>query len=181
VTLLTLHAAKGLEYNQVFIIGLDEGLLPHSRSRDDPEEMAEERRLFYVGMTRAKNQLYLLRAERRRMFNSWDYGEPSRFLADISSDLVLNQGRHSTSRRESYESSFRWNSTGVSYTAKREEVTTSKESKYKAGMRVRSASWGDGLVLESKLDSDGEETLDIHFESVGFKRVIASLANLEIL
>ncbi len=181
VTLLTLHAAKGLEYNQVFIMGLDEGLLPHSRSRDDPEEMAEERRLFYVGMTRAKNQLYLLRAERRRMFNSWDYGDPSRFLEDISSDLVLNQGRHSASRRETYESDFRWSPTGVSYTPKREAAASLKESKYKAGMRVRSANWGDGLVLESKIDSDGEETLDIHFESVGFKRVIASLANLEIL
>jgi len=178
VTLLTLHAAKGLEYNQVFIMGLDEGLLPHSRSRDDPEEMAEERRLFYVGMTRARNQLYLLRAERRRMFNSWDYGEPSRFLADINSDLVLNQGRHGVSRRETFESDFRWSTTGI--TPKRMVVETSKDTKYKAGMRVRSANWGDGLVLESKIDSDGEETVDVHFESVGFKRVLASLANLEI-
>ncbi len=181
VTLLTLHAAKGLEYNQVFIMGLDEGLLPHSRSRDDPEEMAEERRLFYVGMTRAKNQLYLLRAERRRTFNSWDYGEPSRFLADISSDLVSNQGRHSASRRETYESDFVWSTTGVSSPVKRYSDNTPKESRYKPGMRVRSANWGDGLVLESKIDTDGEETLDIHFESVGFKRMIASLANLEIL
>jgi DNA helicase-2/ATP-dependent DNA helicase PcrA len=180
VTLLTLHAAKGLEYNQVFIMGLDEGLLPHSRSRDDPEEMAEERRLFYVGMTRAKNQLYLLRAERRRMFNSWDYGEPSRFLADIDNDLVSNQGRSSASRRQTYESDFVWSTTGVS-SPKRYAATTPKETKYKAGMRVRSSNWGDGLVLESKVDSDGEETVDVHFESVGFKRVIASLANLEIL
>jgi len=76
VTLLTLHAAKGLEFKQVFIIGLDEGLLPHSRSRDDPEEMAEERRLFYVGITRTKDQLYLLRAERRNSFGNWEYSEP---------------------------------------------------------------------------------------------------------
>ena len=177
VTLLTLHAAKGLEYNQVFIIGLDEGLLPHSRSRDDPEEMAEERRLFYVGMTRAKNQLYLLRAERRRTFNMWDYGEASRFLADINTDLVLNQGRHATSRRETYESDFRWSTTGVS-TPRQYKVETPKETRYKPGMRVRTNSWGDGVVLESKIDSDGEETVDVHFESVGFKRVLASLANL---
>jgi DNA helicase-2/ATP-dependent DNA helicase PcrA len=165
----------------VFIMGLDEGLLPHSRSRDDPEEMAEERRLFYVGMTRAKNQLYLLRAERRRTFNSWDYGEPSRFLTDISSDLISNQGRHSASRRETYESDFVWGTTGNSSSVKRYSDTTPKESRYKPGMRVRSANWGDGLVLESKIDTDGEETVDIHFESVGFKRVLASLANLEIL
>jgi DNA helicase-2/ATP-dependent DNA helicase PcrA len=180
VTLLTLHTAKGLEYKQVFIIGLDEGLLPHSRSRDDPEEMAEERRLFYVGMTRAKNQLYLLRAERRRTFNMWDYGEPSRFLADIDSSLVLNQGRHATSRRETYESDFRWSTTGVS-TPKRYTPETPKDTRYKPGMRVRTTSWGDGVVLESKIDSDGEETVDVHFESVGFKRVLASLANLEII
>ena len=180
VTLLTLHTAKGLEYSHVFIIGLDEGLLPHSRSRDDPEEMAEERRLFYVGMTRAKNQLYLLRAERRRTFNMWDYGEPSRFLADINADLVLNQGRHATSRRETYESDFRWSTTRVS-TPKRYTPETLKETRFKPGMRVRTDSWGDGVVLESKIDSDGEETVDVHFESVGFKRVLAWLAKLEIL
>ncbi|MBP9040723.1 MAG: UvrD-helicase domain-containing protein [Anaerolineaceae bacterium] len=183
VTLLTLHAAKGLEFNQVFIIGLDEGLLPHSRSRDDPEEMAEERRLFYVGMTRAKNQLYLLRAERRSSFGSWDYSEPSRFLQDISDDLMLVQGKRSVSRRDSRLDDMRWATTGVSSTPRTVYKTTAAlpESKYKPGMRVRSASFGEGLILESKIDSDGEETVDVHFESVGFKRLLASLANLEIL
>ena len=79
-TLLTLHAAKGLEFGQVFIIGLDEGMLPHSRSLDDPEEMAEERRLFYVGITRARNKLYLVRADQRTTYGSFESSMPSRFL-----------------------------------------------------------------------------------------------------
>ena len=181
VTLLTLHAAKGLEYNQVFIIGLDEGLLPHSRSRDDPEEMAEERRLLYVGMTRAKNQLYLLRAERRSGFGSWEYSEASRFLADISPDLVSNQGRLNTNRREAREDDFRWSTTGVTRRVIQQVAPSFKEPKFRPGMRVKTAAWGEGLVLESKVDPDGEETVDVHFESVGFKRLLASLANLEIL
>ena len=183
VTLLTLHAAKGLEYRQVFIIGLDEGILPHSRSRDDPEEMAEERRLFYVGITRAKDQLYLVRAERRSTFGEYEYGEPSRFLESISEKHITSQGRRSGSRRESHENDFRWGSFsqpgGRRVTL--ESASTNKETRFKAGMRVRNANWGEGVVLESKMDSDGEETVDIHFASVGFKRLIASLAGLEII
>ena len=183
VTLLTLHAAKGLEFNQVFIIGLDEGLLPHSRSRDDPEEMAEERRLFYVGMTRAKTQLYLVRAERRSSFGSYEYNEPSRFLEDIDDSLILSQGKRNSSRRESFLNDMRWSTSGVTATSRQREarLIINPETRYKPGMRVRNAAWGEGLVLESKVDADGEETVDVHFESVGFKRVLASLANLEIL
>ena len=84
-TLLTLHAAKGLEFPWVFITGLDDGLLPHSRSRDDPEEMAEERRLFYVGITRARDQLYLVRAEARATFGAYASTIPSSFLGTYSS------------------------------------------------------------------------------------------------
>ncbi|MGD0708442.1 MAG: UvrD-helicase domain-containing protein, partial [Anaerolineaceae bacterium] len=98
-TLLTLHAAKGLEFSQVFITGMDEGLLPHSRSRDDPEEMAEERRLFYVGITRAKNQLYLVRADQRSTFGSFEYSVPSRFLDDIPKEMILRQGAHTHATR----------------------------------------------------------------------------------
>jgi len=186
VTLLTLHAAKGLEYKQVFIIGLDEGILPHSRSRDDPEEMAEERRLFYVGITRAKDQLYLVRAERRSTFGDYDYGEPSRFLQDIDQALVLSQGKRGASRRARYEEDMTW---GPSYThtslSNRHisfaSTSANQTAQFKAGMRVRNAAWGEGVVLESKLDVDGEETVDVHFENVGFKRLIASLAGLEII
>jgi DNA helicase-2/ATP-dependent DNA helicase PcrA len=183
VTMLTLHAAKGLEFNQVFIMGLDEGLLPHSRSRDDPEEMAEERRLFYVGMTRARNQLYLLRSERRSSFGSWEYSEPSRFLEDISDELVTNQGKRGSTRRDAHLNDMRWTTTGVSssFTKRERKQDLPVETRYKPGMRVRTAAWGEGLVLESRVDSDGEETVDVHFESVGFKRLLASLANLEII
>ena len=183
VTLLTLHAAKGLEFNQVFIIGLDEGVLPHSRALSDAEEVAEERRLFYVGMTRAKNQLYLLRSERRLVYGSREYSEPSRFLNDISDDLIINQGKRSASRRESRFDDMRWTTTGVAspYSPPRKTQEAPIESLYKPGMRVRTAAWGEGIVLESRIDRNGEETLDVHFESVGFKRLLAALANLEIV
>ena len=88
VTLLTLHAAKGLEYPVVFITGLEEGLLPHSRSFDDPDGMQEERRLLYVGLTRAKDQVYLTYAFRRMLYGDSIPGVPSRFLADIPENLT---------------------------------------------------------------------------------------------
>jgi DNA helicase-2/ATP-dependent DNA helicase PcrA len=183
VTLLTLHAAKGLEFNQVFITGLDEGLLPHSRSRDDPEEMAEERRLFYVGMTRARDQLYLLRSERRSSFGSWEYSEPSRFLADISDELLTFQGKRGGLPRAAQFEESRWTTTGLpsTYSRRQRKPELPVDTRFKPGMRVRTAAWGEGLVLESRIDSDGEETVDVHFESVGFKRLLASLANLEII
>jgi DNA helicase II / ATP-dependent DNA helicase PcrA len=92
VTLITLHAAKGLEYPIVFIVGMDEGSLPHSRSVDKPEQLEEERRLAYVGFTRAMRRLYLLRAVRRSYFGDVQPTEPSRFLDDIPLNLVSNSG-----------------------------------------------------------------------------------------
>ncbi|WP_126550402.1 ATP-dependent helicase [Dictyobacter kobayashii] len=92
VTLITLHAAKGLEYPVVFIVGMDEGSLPHSRSIDKPEQVEEERRLAYVGFTRAMNRLYLIRARRRSVFGETQYTEPSRFLDDIPPKLIAKRG-----------------------------------------------------------------------------------------
>ena len=186
VTLLTLHAAKGLEYRQVFIVGMDEGILPHSRSRDDPEEMAEERRLFYVGITRAKDQLYLVRAERRSTFGDYDYGEPSRFLQDIDDRLVLNQGKRGSTRRASQEADMTWGPAYNKPSTRRVSMEyhpapANKQSAYKAGQRVHSDKFGDGIVLESKLESDGEEILDVHFSDYGLKHLMASLANLKIV
>lgn len=92
VTLITLHAAKGLEYPVVFIVGMDEGSLPHSRSVDKPEQLEEERRLAYVGFTRAMRRLYLVRALRRSFFGESQTTEPSRFLDDIPPELLTGQG-----------------------------------------------------------------------------------------
>jgi DNA helicase-2/ATP-dependent DNA helicase PcrA len=103
VTLITLHAAKGLEYPVVFIVGMDEGSLPHSRSVDKPEQLEEERRLAYVGFTRAMRRLYLVRAYRRSIFGETQTTEPSRFLEDIPWTLVHRDG----SRRASQGSGLR--------------------------------------------------------------------------
>src|SRR5512139_2572118 len=92
-TLLTLHAAKGLEYGTVFIVGLDDGILPHSRSFDEPEGMEEERRLFYVGITRAKDKLYLIRAIQRGGRGAAEETFPSRFLDDVPADLLIGKTR----------------------------------------------------------------------------------------
>lgn len=108
-TLLTLHAAKGLEFPIVFITGLEEGILPHSRSMEDMEELAEERRLFYVGLTRAKDRVYLLHTFRRTFFGDASVSAPSRFLGDIPQELVSGGGV--AQRREesvSRASSWRW-------------------------------------------------------------------------
>ncbi|HAT45399.1 MAG TPA: hypothetical protein DCS90_09870, partial [Ktedonobacter sp.] len=96
VTLITLHAAKGLEYPVVFIVGMDEGSLPHARSVDKPEQLEEERRLAYVGFTRAMRRLYLVRAYRRSFFGETHPTEPSRFLNDIPVHLVSNPSASSS-------------------------------------------------------------------------------------
>src|SRR5204863_4215477 len=87
ITCITLHQAKGLEYPVVFLVGLEEGLLPHSRSLDDRDALEEERRLFYVGATRARARLYLLYAFKRTIFGRTSPSTPSRFLADIPRDM----------------------------------------------------------------------------------------------
>lgn len=113
-TLLTLHAAKGLEFPIVFITGLEEGLLPHSRSMDSEDELAEERRLFYVGLTRARDALYLSHAFRRTSWGDSSVAVPSRFLADIPEELVDGR-RPGNRRRESIDRASTWNPGQVSW------------------------------------------------------------------
>ena len=206
-TLLTLHASKGLEFPVVFIVGLDEGLLPHSRALENPadtEELSEERRLFYVGLTRAKNQVYLVRAERRRAYGSQRSSDrlgfqdtiPSQFLNNIPSDLVVL----SSPRRNYRERSYDWDSQPEGYGSRRGRGNRSQgethalrtfhtppashapivEQRFYPAMRVQHSVWGEGMVIDSRIQ-DGDETIDVIFESVGLKRLVASLANLEIL
>ncbi|HNO83444.1 MAG TPA: UvrD-helicase domain-containing protein [Anaerolineales bacterium] len=181
-TLLTLHAAKGLEFGAVFIVGLDDGIIPHSRSFDEPEQMEEERRLFYVGITRAKDKLYLLRAIQRGGRGMSEETYPSRFLEDLPAELLVGKtrtGKPTTSRGlygrpDTSASDTRW---ALPTPPKPAPVQTST---YKAGTRVRHGLWGEGIVLDSKLQ-DGDEIVDVVFESVGIKRLAASLAKLTII
>ncbi len=188
-TLLTLHAAKGLEFPVVFITGMDDGVLPHSRSLEDPEEMAEERRLLYVGITRAKDRLYLTRADRRSGYGGYDNTAPSRFLRDIPSQLILKQGsiasthsgRSFTQQRTDRYAT--WTTPSPAYGSLRPSPREQKpkvEQRFPANCRVKHEVWGEGLVVKSVLE-DGDETVDVFFESVGFKRLAASLARLEIV
>ncbi|MGZ6315937.1 MAG: ATP-dependent helicase [Anaerolineales bacterium] len=172
-TLLTLHAAKGLEFGAVFIVGLDDGILPHSRSFDEPEQMEEERRLFYVGITRAKDRLYLVRSMQRggRGFAEETY--PSRFLDDIPEALMVGKSRNGRGLR-GRSSETLWAASRTSRSA------SILEAKYRAGTRVKHPLWGEGIVLDSRVQDD-DEIVDVVFESVGVKKLAASLANLSII
>jgi DNA helicase-2/ATP-dependent DNA helicase PcrA len=182
-TLLTLHAAKGLEFPIVIIIGLNEGTMPHSRSFDDPESMLEERRLFYVGVTRAKDHLILVHTETRSMYGYTEPVEPSRYIGDIPESMVetiqptrryarnnIKAGVSSTS----IQPSQMWDS--KTQKSKPQEL---EEQRFSPGAKVLHPTWGNGLVLNSRLQ-DSDEIVDIFFEEVGLKRVMASVANLEI-
>jgi DNA helicase-2/ATP-dependent DNA helicase PcrA len=180
-TLLTLHAAKGLEFGAVFIVGLDDGIMPHSRSFDDPESMEEERRLFYVGITRAKDRLYLLRAVQRGGRGYSEEQLPSRYLEDLPAELIQGRSRTGRSLRPR-ESQTTWSSVSRNEGTRPSEPRAARviETRFRAGTRVKHATWGEGIVLDSRVDGD-DELVDVVFESVGIKRLAASLANLIVV
>ncbi len=160
-TLLTLHSAKGLEFPVVFIVGLEEGLLPHSRSLDDPDQLAEERRLMYVGVTRAKDRLYLTHASRRAHYGSYESTWPSRFLEEIPAHLIegapVRAAAAARTSATSWTSSWQPAPTGC----------------FKGGERVCHPDFGEGIVAESRVRS-GEEEVTVVFKQGGIKRVLAS-------
>lgn len=175
-TLLTMHAAKGLEFGVVFIVGLDDGVLPHSRSFDDPEAMEEERRLFYVGMTRAKERLYLVRALCRAGRGYSEETTESRFLEDIPPALLQGRGR-APRRKDGFDRRNGYDSWKLPSPARPAPVISQK---FQAGMRVHHPLWKEGIVLNSRLQGE-DEIVDVVFESVGIKRLSASLANLTVI
>jgi len=170
VTLITLHQAKGLEFPAVFIVGLEEGILPHRKSFDDPEEMEEERRLCYVGITRAKKRLYLLRSYRRSLFGGSTANPPSRFLQDISPQLMSPRGLWEESPTPVASPDFNRDS----------QLSPQPLSTLalKVGDHVRHSKFGPGIVMNCLPTRDDQE-LTVAFEEAGVKKLLASLAPLE--
>ena len=175
-TLLTLHSAKGLEFPVVFIIGLEDGLLPHSRSFDDVEQMEEERRLCYVGITRAKERVYLVHAFRRTLYGFSDVSLPSRFLKDIPDHLVAGRAAKQT-RSKRGERRFRRQTEWVSSSSP-SSPPPRPVAQFHAGERVRHSAFGEGIVIESRLRGNDEE-VTVAFEEKGLKRLLVSFAKLE--
>ncbi|MGB9594393.1 MAG: 3'-5' exonuclease, partial [Anaerolineae bacterium] len=172
--LLTLHMAKGLEFPVVFILGLEEGILPHVRSSDSPEELEEERRLFYVGITRAKDRLYLLHAFRRSAYGRSMPSEPSRFLRDIPRELRGGGRRTWPARPSGLGSAVR---VGPAAQAPRREEERPTPT-FAPGERVLHPYFGEGVVVESKMVSDDEQ-VKVAFPSRGVKTLMARFAKLE--
>jgi DNA helicase-2/ATP-dependent DNA helicase PcrA len=196
VWLMTMHAAKGLEFPVVALAGMEEGLFPHSRAGEDQEQIEEERRLCYVGMTRAQSRLLLTSAARRRVFGEYQSTEPSRFLDEVPKELVLETPSYTRARsfgtttyggRSAYES--RPNPYGRSRTPAREDAPaptykyededqSSDGARPKPGQKVRHAQFGVGTVKE--VDGKGDDMkLTVYFQTVGTKKLIAKYARLQ--
>jgi len=169
VTLITLHQAKGLEFPVVFIVGMEDGILPHFRSFDDPEQMEEERRLCYVGVTRAKQKVYLVRAFRRRLMGSSTVNSPSRFLSDIPPHLITSGALWSGEDSLAATAAYSWN---------RASASSLEVSELRAGDHVRHEEFGDGVVVNCQSVKDDQEVV-VAFDSVGLKRLLLSFAHLE--
>ena len=205
VTLMTLHAAKGLEFPVVFIIGMEENVFPLSRASEDPDELEEERRLAYVGITRAEKILYLTNANSRLLFGRTSYNRPTRFINEISSDLLTYQGLArpaNTSFKASYSSGGTTFGQGVSLAQALQErkrntaptsiqssglpfgrfASTSKssssETNWSIGDIALHKKWGEGTVLEVS-GSGATQELKINFPEVGLKKLLASVAPIE--
>jgi len=217
ITLMTLHTAKGLEFPVVFLVGLEEGIFPGYKSISEPKELEEERRLCYVGITRAKQFLFLTCAKQRTIFGSTTYNSPSRFLQEIpeeclkgyeeafkneetrlygdktysweygnSSKVVTKklgvnelQSAYKTTSNNLSRYNFKTPESFLSSLNKKSENNTDL-SKYKAGARIFHKKFGEGTI--NCVEQEGDDLkVDINFDKVGHKRLMAKFANLEVI
>jgi DNA helicase-2/ATP-dependent DNA helicase PcrA len=184
VTFITLHAAKGLEFPIVMIVGMEEGLLPHIRSFDDPAQMEEERRLCYVGVTRAKERLYLLRAFRRALMGQGSHNPPSRFLKDLPPELVLQAQQTVETAYQRPRPAATWQA--AVYGNARGAATAAAApllASFAAGDHVRHGKFGEGVVVScAPTAGGGDQEVTVAFKGgFGVKKLLLSFAPLEKL
>jgi DNA helicase-2/ATP-dependent DNA helicase PcrA len=166
ISLMTLHSSKGLEFPVVFIAGLEEGVLPYCKAMERECEIAEERRLFYVGMTRAKDILWLTGASKRRLYSKLQDQEPSRFLRDIPKECCQWMEKitgHQTIKLAPVKKKI-----GLKH----------RFTLYTAGCRVKHPMWGVGVVRDCYGDGDDLKVM-VNFPNIGVKRLAIKFANLE--
>ena len=164
VQLMTLHSAKGLEFSLLFLCGMEDGLFPHQRSLNDAAGLEEERRLCYVGITRAKRELYITHAEQRRMHGVETFATPSRFLREIPAELIEEVRPAMVVSRPIY----------------RRASVAPLEVGVRLGQRVRHGKFGEGIVLNSE-GSGAHARVQVNFEGSGTKWLVVAYANLEVM
>ena len=203
ITLMTVHAAKGLEFPTVFITGLEQGLFPLMRIDDSSDQFEEERRLFYVGMTRAKEKLYLMRSFRRGCRGGSGPSAPSRFLSEIPDELIMLPGKEPPSPKTQEKSPSKNNNHKASHrvitskTLKEKPFTGNQKPKvrtrrvvnkidpsnigpvFKTGDKVKHHSFGDGIVLNTESTANDVQITVAFKEGTGVKKLLASFAKLE--
>lgn len=166
IQLMTLHAAKGLEFNHVFLVGVEEGLFPHAESANMAEQLEEERRLAYVGITRAKQKLHLCHSEKRRLYGDMSYPRPSRFISEIPSHFLNYVRGMPTVASNSRQALF--------------SQPESTNNTPKLGQLIRHPKFGEGVVLSIEGDGD-RQRIEVNFDKEGRKWLILAFAKIELL
>ena len=187
VTMMTLHSAKGLEFPTVFLIGMEEGLFPHFRTLNSPEEMEEERRLCYVGITRAQRNVFLTRAQSRMIYGEVQVNRPSRFLSEIPEKLLENKQKRQMMSGEARQSNFSPRKFSPEASSLLRPVTSPKPApastagsavEWKIGDKAAHGKWGIGTVVEVKGTGDNQE-VKIAFPDQGIKALSVKFAPIQ--
>ncbi|MDZ7645305.1 MAG: DNA helicase II [Woeseiaceae bacterium] len=173
VQLMTMHSAKGLEFPLVIMCGMEDGLFPHQRSLNDPDGLEEERRLCYVGITRARQALYMTHAEQRRLHGMDSFSQPSRFIAELPAELTEEIRPRVQVTRPVHRAGRRRTSGGG-------HVDTATDIGVRLGQRVRHGKFGDGVILNCE-GHGAHARVEVNFEHAGTKWLVLNYANLDLM